>query len=126
MATALFDCSWDVQKAVELLLEEGGDLGSWEETGKKKKKKQEKDKEDRDDWDDNFEPVNSRQDSDHYRDRSRGGRGGAPRFKRGGGPGLGRQVRRSFLIFITGFPAMLCLKYLNRIILMSSILFILV
>ena len=44
------------------------------------------------DWDDYFEPVNSRQDSDNFRDRSRGGRGGAPRFKRGGGPGYGRQV----------------------------------
>jgi len=39
VATALFDCSWDVQRAIEFLLEEGGDLGSWEESGKKKKKK---------------------------------------------------------------------------------------
>ena len=42
VATALFDSSWDVQRAVEMLLEEGNDLGSWEETGKKKKKKQER------------------------------------------------------------------------------------
>ena len=95
VATALFDCSWDVQRAIELLLEEGGDLGSWEESGKKKKKKQEKDKDEKgDDWDtDNFEPVTNRQDSD-FRDRSRG-RGGAPRFKRGGGQGqVGRQDYR--------------------------------
>ena len=101
VATALYDCSWDVQRAIELLLEEGGGdhLGSWEESGKKKKKKQDKEKEDKggDDWgDDNFEPSNSRHDGgDHFRDRSRGGRGGAPRFKRGGGlggQGMGRQV----------------------------------
>ena len=42
VATALFDSSWDVQRAVEMLLEEGNDFGSWEETGKKKKKKQER------------------------------------------------------------------------------------
>lgn len=91
VATALFDCGWDEQRAIELLLEEGGDLGSWEETGKKKKKKQ--DKEDKDgkeneDWDtDNFDP---RQDGDN-RDKSRGR--GPPRFKRGGSsaPGGGRQ-----------------------------------
>ena len=87
----MFDCGWDEQRAIELLLEEGGDLGSWEETGKKKKKKQ--DKEDKDgkeneDWDtDNFDP---RQDGDN-RDKSRGR--GPPRFKRGGSsaPGGGRQ-----------------------------------
>ena len=38
----MFDSSWDVQRAVEMLLEEGNDFGSWEETGKKKKKKQER------------------------------------------------------------------------------------
>ena len=42
VATALYDCSWDVQRAIE----EGGDLGSWEETGKKKKKKADKDEKD--------------------------------------------------------------------------------
>ena len=85
VATALFDCSWDEQRAIEMLLEDGGDLGSWEETGKKKKKKQDKeDKEgkENEDWDtDNFEP---RTDGDN-RDKSRGR--GPPRFKRGGGAG---------------------------------------
>jgi len=91
VATALFDSSWDVQRAVEMLLEEGNDLGSWEETGKKKKKKQEKEDKDgkeNEDWDtDNFEP---RHDGDN-RDKSRGR--GPPRFKRGGGiaAGGGRQ-----------------------------------
>merc|ERR1711936_971999 len=44
VATALFDCTWDETKAIELLLEGGGSGGSWEETGKKKKKKSDKEK----------------------------------------------------------------------------------
>ena len=92
VATALYDCSWDSQRAIEMLLEEGGDLGSWEETGKKKKKKAEKDEKDskeNEDWDnDNFEPS-LRQDGDNRAVRGRG----PPRFKRGGGlaPGGSRQ-----------------------------------
>ena len=74
VATALFDCGWDEQRAIEMLLEEGGDLGSWEETGKKKKKKQDKEEKDgkeNEDWDaDNFDPS-VRQDGDN-RDKSRG------------------------------------------------------
>lgn len=43
VATALFDAGWDQNKAVELLLEGGGDsMGAWEETTGKKKKKQQK------------------------------------------------------------------------------------
>jgi len=98
VATALFDCGWDETKAIELLIEEGGGLGSWEETGKKKKKKQETatnhdNNRENEDWDtDNFDPTNNgRQppqqlllDSDN-RDRSKNR--GPPRFKRGGGAG---------------------------------------
>ena len=77
VATALYDCSWDVQRAIE----EGGDLGSWEETGKKKKKKADKDEKDsKEDWDnDNFEPS-LRQDGDNRAVRGRA----PPLFKRGG------------------------------------------
>lgn len=95
VATALFDCGWDETKAIELLIEEGGGFGSWEETGKKKKKKGQDIKgDDRDalareneDWDnDNYDPTASQRqqhDSDNH-DRSRNR--GPPRFKRGGGP----------------------------------------
>jgi hypothetical protein len=105
VATALFDCGWDETKAIELLIEEGGGLGSWEETGKKKKKKQETaNRDDKDagreneDWDtDNFDPTNNarqQQQENDNRDRSRNR--GPPRFKRGGGagpPNAGRSDR---------------------------------
>ena len=97
VATALFDCGWDETKAIELLIEEGGGLGSWEETGKKKKKKQETagrdDKEtgrENEDWDtDNFDPNTRQQQLDSLDNRDRSRNRGPPRFKRGGGPPMG-------------------------------------
>ena len=40
VATALFDAAWDINRAVELLLEDGDNLNAWEEQGKRGKKKQ--------------------------------------------------------------------------------------
>lgn len=91
VATALFDCGWDETKAIELLLEEGGGLGSWEETGKKKKKKQQDEKEngkENEDWNDDFDPNNQFNDN---RERSRNR--GPPRLRNRGGS-QGGQVGR--------------------------------
>jgi len=82
VATALFDCSWDETKAIELLLEEGGGLGSWEETGKKKKKKIQDEKEngkDNEDWNDDFDPNNQFDNRERSRNR------GPPRLRNRGG-----------------------------------------
>ena len=72
VATALFDCNWDETKAIELLLEEGGGLGGWEETGKKKAKKSDKDEASREneDFNDDFDPTN--QSDNRERSRNRG------------------------------------------------------
>lgn len=86
VATALFDAGWDESRAVELLLEDGDHLSAWEETGKKKKGK--KSSEEKDDWAN--DEAETFQDP---REKSRQGRGGPPRMRRGGGAG-GREHQR--------------------------------
>jgi len=81
VATALFDCNWDETKAIELLLEEGGGLGGWEETGKKKAKKSDKDEASREneDFNDDFDPTNQSDNRERSRNR------GPPRLRNRGG-----------------------------------------
>jgi len=81
VATALFDCNWDETKAIELLLEEGGGLGGWEETGKKKTKKSDKDEASREneDFNDDFDPTNLSDNRERSRNR------GPPRLRNRGG-----------------------------------------
>ena len=80
VATALFDCNWDETKAIELLLEEGGGLGGWEETGKKKTKKSDKDEASREneDLNDDFDPTNLSDNRERSRNR------GPPRLRNRG------------------------------------------
>merc|ERR1719510_2624867 len=81
VATALFDCNWDETKAIELLLEEGGGLGGWEETKKKKTKKSDKDEASREneDLNDDFDPTNQSDNRERSRNR------GPPRLRNRGG-----------------------------------------
>ena len=81
VATALFDCNWDETKAIELLLEEGGGMSGWEETGKKKAKKSEKDEASREneDLNDDFDPINQSDNRERSRNR------GPPRLRSRGG-----------------------------------------
>ena len=74
---ALFDCGLDETKAIELLIE-GGRLGSWKETGKKKQTSEDMEE----DWDnENFDPNNYQGANNKWEEENRG----PPRLRRGAG-----------------------------------------
>ena len=96
VATALFDCNWDETKAIELLLEEGGGLGGWEETGKKKTKKSDKDEASREneDFNDDFDPTNLSDNRERSRNR------GPPRLRNRGEHGDSNALLRTVLMVL--------------------------